>query len=157
MPRGGPRPGAGRKPKSSVERALDGGAGHRGKVLPHPSSAPQTFKVDEFDAPDDLTRDERLIWLELAPFAFANGTLTRATSLAFRVLCQNIVILRQYAGSVQDKGGANHRGMIQRVDAELLRFSLSPCGKPAPGALIPDQPAADPLKAKYFGSSGPRT
>jgi hypothetical protein len=36
-------------------------------------------------------------------------------------------------------GGANHRGMIQRVDAELARFCLSPFGKPmyaAPAATV---------------------
>lgn len=156
MPRGGARPGAGRKPKSAAERALDGNAGHRGRVLTHPSSAgvaPAETPVEEFDAPDDLTFDERKVWMELAPFAFQNRTLTKATSLAFRTLCRNVVILNQYASSVQEKGSANHRGMIQRVDVELLSFGLAPCGKPMMTAA-PAQADADPRKARYLGGSG---
>lgn len=151
---GGRRPGTGRKPKSAAEKGLTGQASHRGRVLPHPSSTPPAamapVEVEEFDAPDELTMEERHVWLELAPHAFKNGTLTRATSLSFRLLCRNVVLERRYAVSVLDAGTANHRGMIQRIDAELLRFNLSPCGK----RIAPDvtEPAADPLKAKYFGS-----
>lgn len=149
---GGRRPGSGAKPKAERLRALDGNAGHR-KVLPGPGPAQAAVPppvVEEFDAPNDLTVDEWLVWLELAPFAFRNRTLTAATSLGFRLLCQNIVLMRRYAMSVQDAGGANHRGLIQRVDAELLRFNLAPCGKPLVAA---DQaPAVDPMKDKYFGN-----
>jgi hypothetical protein len=123
--------------------------------LLHPSVAtvpPQRLvpKVDIEDAPDDLVVDERNVWLELAPHAIANGTLTDATSLAFRLLCRNVVLERRYAVSVLDAGGANHRGMIQRIDAELLRFNLAPCGKAI--ASLEGQPAVDPMKEKYFGS-----
>lgn len=162
---GGRRPNAGRKPKSADLRGLDGGAGHR-KVLTIPRAVPATYPtenlrdlaaplpvLDEADAPDELGFEERKVWLELAPFAMQNGTLTPATSLAFRVLCRNVVLERQYAASVTDRGSANHRGMIQRVDAELLRFNLAPCGKPVAGAE-PAKPAVDPMKAKYFGHTG---
>jgi hypothetical protein len=127
---GGKRPGAGRKPKSDVVRAIDGTRDRRpGRILPHPS-APESgpVPIEEFDAPDDLTFDERKVWLELAPFAFANRTLTRATSFSFRLLCRNIV-LEQALRAAAYRGGSDHRGLIQRVDAELLRFNLSPCGK----------------------------
>lgn len=149
---GGKRPGQGRKPKSVEERRLAGNAGHRGRVLDHPSSVAvqQLVEVEEFDAPNDLTIDERHVWTELAPHAFANLTLTRGTALGFRLLCRNVVLERRYALSVQDAGGASHRGMIQRVDAELLRFGLAPCGKPIVTAQKAD---VDPMKDKYFGSS----
>lgn len=152
---GGQRAGSGRKPKAAVARALDGNANHKGRLLPHPSAVtpPPAAKVfDEADAPNDLSTDERNVWLELAAHATANGTLTDATSLAFRMLCRNIVLERQYMGSVADRGSANHRGLIQRVDAELLRFNLAPCGKPvAPVGAV--EPAADPVKDKYFGGN----
>lgn len=152
---GGRRPGAGRKGKSEAERALDGNAGHRAKVVAHPSAAalPQAElpRLDESDAPDDLDFAERKVWLELAPHATANGTLTPATALGFKMLCRNIVIEQNYARSVNDKGTANHRGIIQRVDAELLRFNLAPCGKSMPKAV--EQPKVDPIEAKYFAGS----
>lgn len=154
---GGRRPGAGRKPKSAELRALDGNAGHRrpATVVAHPSAPaepppPSLPKLDEADAPDELTFEERQVWLELAPHAMKNGTLTTATALGFRMLCRNVALEKQYARSVNDRGTANHRGLIQRIDAELLRFNLAPCGKPlaSPEAA---KPAVDPMRAKYFG------
>lgn len=151
---GGRRPGAGRKPKSAEARALDGNARQRGKVLQHPNAAepppPALPKLDEADAPNDFNHEERCVWLELAPFAMKNGTLTPATALGFRMLCRNIVLERAYATSVMDRGGANHRGLIQRIDSELLRFNLAPCGKPVAGAE-PQKPAIDPIRARFFG------
>lgn len=126
---GGKRVGAGRKPKM--------------KVVPpskHPVTAPKvpstnsdaggSDPIEEFDAPDDLSADERKVWLKLAPHAFKRHTLTRATAMSFEMLCRNIVIERTLAKDVEQVGGANHRGIIQRIDAELLRFDLSPNGKP---------------------------
>lgn len=151
---GGARPGAGRKPKSAELRALDGNAGHRSKVVQHPNAKepppPALPKLDETQAPNDLTFDERAVWLELAPHAILNRTLTDATSLGFRMLCRNVVLERAYAQSVMDRGGANHRGLIQRIDAELLRFNLAPCGKPVASPDV-QKPAVDPMKARYFG------
>lgn len=148
---GGARIGAGRPRKSATARVLDGNAGHR-TVVRHPSStlpAPRPpVPVEAFDAPDELSVDERNVWLRLAPHAFANGTLTKATEYAFCLLCRNIVLERLYAGSVQDKGGASHRGVIQIIDRELLRFDLAPLGKPKEQPEAP--PVVDPLKDKYF-------
>lgn len=158
---GGSRVGAGRRRKSAVERALDGGAGHRpGRVLQHPRSAvdPDSGQsvatppaalpvVDESDAPNDLTVEEREVWLKLAPLALANGTLTTDTAFQFMRMCRNIALESRYAKSVQDAGGANHRGLIQRVDTELLGFGLAGTGRKPPAA----KPAVDPLEDKYFG------
>lgn len=151
---GGRRPGAGRKPRSEAEKALRGPS-HHAKVLPHPSAPPvepaaaKPPRFDESQAPNDLNPEERAVWLELAPHATANGTLTDATSLGFRLLCRNVVLERQFSASVMDRGCANHRGLIQRIDAELLRFNLAPCGKPV--AAPAEAPKVDPMKAKYFG------
>jgi hypothetical protein len=134
---GGRRPGSGRKPKPKQERLA---TGQIARVLSHPSVPPTTnptSKIEEFDAPDSLTRDERLVWLKLAPHAFANRTLTKGTAWSFEMLCRNIVLEREL-GAGGTRGMADHRGMIQRVDAELLRFNLSPCGK----ALYEAEPEA---------------
>lgn len=154
MPRGGRRPGSGRKPKDAALRALDGGrASHTAKVLPGPApNVPPVapwLVVDEEHAPDDLTMDERRVWLKLAPLALEKGTLTPATMLAFSLLCRNVVLERRYATSVSDAGSANHRGMIQRVDAELGDFGLRAFGKPSAAPL--STPAADPVKERFFG------
>lgn len=154
---GGRRPGSGRKRKSKAERALDGNAGHRGRVLPHPSapatkpSKPKPLpELDEAEAPNELSLEARQVYLKLAPHAIAAATLTPATSLGFCLLCENIVLERRFRSSVQEAGSASHRGLIQRIDAELLRFCLAPIGK----ALVEENPpAVDPMKSKYFGGA----
>ncbi len=148
---GGRRPGAGRKKKTAAERFVDGNAGHRGRVLTHPSAPepPAPAAIDEFDVPDDLTVDERNVWLSLAPHAFKNRTLTKATALAFKVLCRNIVLERRFGVSVMDAGSASHRGLIQRVDAELEAFGLRPvAGKPMADAMPAEE--SKPKKAAYW-------
>lgn len=166
---GGRRPGAGRPRKSAEERALTGNAGHRGRVLPHPSAAtaPTTppaepagvrfpiLVIDEEHAPNELTVEERLMWLRLGKVAAKNGTLTEDKALDFLRLCKHVVLEQRYANSVTDQGSANHRGLIQRVDIGLTRFGLAGSGKPTLSDA--SQPAAgDPMKEKYFGGSGHR-
>jgi len=92
------------------------------------------------DPPADLTSEERQFWDSLAPHARENRTLTPATAWSFRVLCRNLVLEHQLACS-EKKGGTDHRGILQRVDAELLRFNLSPCGKPIYEVEHPQAPA----------------
>lgn len=122
---GGRRPGSGRKRADTNLRSIQGGRARTPPVVP-PTTNPIS-PVEEFDAPDDLEHDERAVWLKLAPHAFKARTLTRATALSFEMLCRNYVLMRSVGKS--DPGGSPHRGLIQRVDAELLRFNLSPCGK----------------------------
>lgn len=143
---GGARPGAGRKPKAALEHVVTGDPGHRGRLLAHPSASTAVAPVEEFDAPNDLTMEERHVWLELAPHAFAARTLTPSTSLSFRLLCRNVVLERALAGSLKDQGGANHRGMIQRIDAELASFCLKPFGKAIYNAEPEQQAPANPLE-----------
>ncbi|HYM24444.1 MAG TPA: hypothetical protein VEU08_14610 [Vicinamibacterales bacterium] len=142
---GGSRIGSGRKRKNAEERRLDGNAGRRGRILPHPSASSTSTppaslpEVDEADAPNELTADERKVWMELAPHALAKKTLTPATSLAFCLLCKNIALERRFAVSVMDAGGANHRGIIQRIQVDLAAFNLRPFGKAAVEAEEPQR------------------
>ena len=145
MPRGGRRIGAGRKPKNSTAR-----------VLPHPSvpailTPPATNglpPVEEFDAPNDLTAEERAIWLKQAPHAFANRTLTRASALSFERYCKVVVLERNEAKS-SGVGGANHRGLLKQVNAFELQFMLTPAGKAMP--TTDTQPTAVDQDEAFFG------
>lgn len=137
---GGSRPGSGRKPKNAVLRGLDGGAGKRGPA----SAAVAVAPLEEFAAPDTLTMDQRHVWLRLAPHAFAARTLTKATMEAFLLLCRNVVIEQALSASAF-AGNADHRGMIQRVDAEMAAFSLRPVGKPIFEAEPEAEKPANPL------------
>lgn len=154
---GGRRPGAGRKPKPRTEAA---------RVLPHPSvpapgmpaasSLPgvpttlDTSPIEEFDAPNDLTADERAVWLKQAPHAFQARTLTRATALAFERYCKVVVLERNEAKS-SGVGGANHRGLLKQINTYEVQFCLVPMGKPlAPAASAPSAPAVNDDDA-FFG------
>jgi hypothetical protein len=123
---GGRRPGAGAKPKNAALRSIDGGASKAG-AFPGDSGA-VIAPIQMFEPAEDLPLEVRQVWMDLASFCFQNRTLTRATELSFVLLCRNIVLERQLAE--KEPGSPGHRGMIQRVDAELLRFNLAPCGKP---------------------------
>lgn len=155
MPRGGRRPGAGRKPKTVVEKQIEGTSrADRGRVLEHPASGqvPVVAPIDEFDVPDTLTLKERQVWLDLAPHAFANRTLTKATRLSFELLCRNVVLERKLSADVELVGGPNHRGLIQRVDSELSAFNLRPFGKP----IYEEAPKAEPVNPleKFLRKTG---
>ena len=143
MPRGGARPGAGRKPKPTHLRGLDGGAGHRQVVPPAAATAP----IDEFDAPDTLSVDERNVWVRQAPLAFKARTLTRSTALAFERYCQLVVRERNEAKS-SGCDGPNHARMIRTLNTLELQFQLTPCGKPIYEAEA--QPAQPKKTAGYW-------
>jgi hypothetical protein len=137
MPRGGRRIGAGRKPNPNKELE------RRGTVLLHPSVPSTNYPpavVEEFDAPDALTADERKVWLNQAPFAFKNGTLTRASALSFERYCR-IVVLEQNEAKSSGVGGANHRGLLKQINAYELQFLLTPAAKPMP---VLDKPGQEP-------------
>ena len=120
--------------------------------MEHPSAAavPAPVEVaEEFEPPKSLKGAERKVWLELAPHAFKAGTLLRATEFAFVVLCRNILLERAYSRSVTDRGTANHRGMIQRVEGGLDAFRLRPQGRPMPSSARVDKPESK--LARFLG------
>ena len=125
---GGRRAGSGAKPKSQRARAVSGVPAHKATVLAHPS-VPLSTPLVPVAVPTDLSEDERAVWCDLAPHASARRTLTAGTSFAFRLLCRNVLLERGMMADVEVCGTSNHRGMIQRVDTELLSFGLAPCGK----------------------------
>lgn len=100
--------------------------------------------------PSTLSADASDVWRTLAPLAVERQTLTAATAHSFEVLCRNIVLERRLADDPETVGGPNHRGILQRVDAELLRFDLSPNGKPhgQAAALEKPQSAIERLRAR---------
>jgi len=135
MPRGGRRPGAGRKPAPDHLQLIKN-TRTRSKAAP---SAPDAAVPDRFapvpptgdilTAPTYLTDPgEVAMWNELAPLAFAQRTLTPATVRSLTVLCR-VVLLEQKLANLSP-GGSEHRGTLQRMNALMLQFSLTPCGKP---------------------------
>jgi len=107
-------------------RGLDGGASHSARTV---GAENATKSIEIFDPPIDLLGHDLEVWKSLAPLAFAARTLTRSTALAFELMCRNIVIAKRLTLDVEKAGGSDHRGMVQRVDAEMLAFNLRPCGK----------------------------
>jgi hypothetical protein len=85
------------------------------------------WRIDELTA---LGLEALAVWHELAPHAFAAHTLTPATTMAFVMLCRAVVIEQALASSPTSAGGANHRGMAQRVSTWKKDFSIWPLGKP---------------------------
>jgi hypothetical protein len=116
--------------------------------------------------PVDLPLAQAAVWAELSPHALAARTLTPGTAMAFRDLCEAIVLKQMMLAEIladgltgqkvtlqmDEKGGGlqsvekkghtlltAHRGMMQRVEAGLLRFRLSPIGK----EILPTEPPTD--------------
>jgi len=129
MGRGGARLGAGRKPKSAVQNAVDGTKSYAQQPNYFQAGA-KLPEVEEFDAPNELTTDERNVWMKLAPGAFKARTLSQVTEYAFVLLCKNIVLEQGLRASVEKCGGPDHRGILQKVEGGLTAFSLRAMGKP---------------------------
>lgn len=118
------------------------GAKKKARVLAHPSVPPTTngdSPVEEFDAPDDLLKEERDVWLKQAPHAFANRTLTKQSALSFERYCKLVVSERSLARTAA--GSADHRGLVKLVNDLEKQFSLVPDAKGAP--LAPVVPVQD--------------
>lgn len=92
------------------------------------------------ECPTDLDEVAREVWTQLAPHALAARTLTAGMVTAFALLCRSIVLEKRLSLST-DIGQASHRGMIQRVEAGLVRFGLAPNGKP----ITPEVQSVDPF------------
>jgi hypothetical protein len=157
MGRGGARVGAGRPPKSAV-MALVHGSRDRGTRPVADAAAVEAAvaPVGTIELPAALPADQVEVWQALAPQALEQRTLTQATALAFRDLCEAIVVKRALLAIIQtdgytiskvtlqmdEKGGglqlvepkahpllSQFRGMMQRVEAGLARFRLTGDGK----------------------------
>lgn len=121
----GGHPLVGRKRQSRAMRALVGAESPKER-----QAARNTVQITEFEAPNELTTDERNVWLRLAPGAFKAQTLTKATEYAFIVLCRNVLLEQKLRADVEQCGGANHRGILQRMELGLVKFGIAPVGKP---------------------------
>jgi hypothetical protein len=127
---GGTRIGSGGKPKSARARWLRGRPGS-----PRPPAAPS---VDPPLLPAGLTDAERAIWLTLAPHAVVAGTLTPATQHDFLTLVQLTVEAAELLEARRAAGWGRagqalsraYRHVVQRQEAKLRGFALSPIGKP---------------------------
>jgi hypothetical protein len=124
-------------------------------VLQHPANqdvlagVPTTNElgpIEEFDAPDDLSAEERQVWLKQAPHAFKARTLVRSTALAFERYCKLVILERNEAKS-SGVGAANHRGLVKLVNDLERQFLLT-----AIGAVVTELAAAPPA-AVHAGAS----
>ena len=118
-------------------------------MLQHPSAPPPPSTnapplVEEFEAPDNLDHDSRAIWIQQAPLAFRNGTLTRATALSFERYCRVVVMERNESKS-SAVGGANHRGLLKQLNALEQQFLLAPSGRPMLVRTAAEQPQDQPV------------
>jgi hypothetical protein len=147
MPRGGRRPGAGRKPKPRP-------VGEPARVLAHPSVPPPSTNypppapIEEFDAPDALTAEERAVWMLQAPHAFQNRTLTKATALAFERYCR-VVVLERAESVGSSASGPNHRGLLKQINQFELQFLLSPNGRPMAAPQAASAAPAESALARF--------
>jgi phage terminase small subunit len=150
---GGARVGAGRRAKTQAEHVLAGTAAPVPSALPPAPPAP----IADVPPPADLPLDQLALWQQLAPFALEARTLTPATALAFRDLCEAIVVKRALLAEIQKDGWTrnpvsgkkahpllgHHRGMMQRVEAGMARFKLAPIGKELSDATPTEDPFSE--------------
>ena len=130
MPRGGFRPGAGRKSKKSKERELEGS---RGRTTARDAGANST-DAKAVSKPVDLEPIVSDVWDQLAPGAIAAGTLTEATAYAFLTgVCELIAERRRYRAQV-DLDGI----MIQPVQIDNETGDRFSVGTPVKHPLIPE-------------------
>ena len=132
---GGARLGAGRKRRDPEATWLSGNAGKRGGPKARPAAAPAD--TADVQPPPDMLPADAAVWMELAPHALAERTLTPATAVAFSWLCGLVMIERKLRAAPLAVAGPDHRGLMQRVESGLARFRLTADGKAvaAPEAL----------------------
>lgn len=156
MPRGGRRPGAGRKPKSATHHHLTGDAGKR-KLAVVPGGkggdVPSAPEVPPLVMPQDRLANEaeQAYWTLYQHQAQAAGTLTAQTLGGFLVLCQVSARADRLWEQVESEGFtldgpsgpkahpllSQYRGLVQRQESLLRAFNLSAWAKPVEGAQKP--------------------
>jgi hypothetical protein len=150
MPRGGQRPGAGRKPIGKRAIVLRIGSKSLKQVVPEPLSPVEVAGL--LDPPPDLDKEAEKVWRKWAPSAIEQSTLVPATLSGFRELCEQMTVKRALwlrmcdlgiATSEADRLLKRYEKMAQRVDSSLARFRLTPFGKAVDsGAKV--SPASNP-------------
>src|SRR5262245_21910677 len=127
---GGARLGSGRKPLDPQLAVL---VGHRPQHLSDDRAATAVADLPPpawIDPPLGVPARVRAVWLELAPGAIAERTLTSHTAAAFELLCRTVILERQCARRRTDRGKGHQRGPMQGVEAGLVRFRRAPLGRP---------------------------
>lgn len=146
MPRGGHRPGAGRKPKGQEGNVLTM-PDRKVRVQPPIPDLPESDRVALSEAPLGVSEAARALWHQWAPQALAERTLTPATAAGFAQLCQQWAYVTSLAKKIDHLGPDTKEAipymigylkLAQRLDASLARFKLTAFGKPA----VSDKPKA---------------
>lgn len=171
MPRGGARPGAGRKPKLTL---VPGGAPPRAKAKPA-ATGPSAEDRKLVSPPKHLPLAEKNVWRRLAPLAIENGTLKAQSVPGFEFLCELVILHKQLRKTIDKEGWQVEEpvfdkkgelsGHIRKRHAlwpqlqsaalrreQLLRsYGLLAMAKPVAGAKEPEKPANG-----WAGLGGPR-
>lgn len=152
MPRGGARPGAGRKPKSGRQHFLAGdptkrklGTSRARAIDDSGEAAPTAPKRGALVMPQALlpTEAEQAWWQLLEPEARVAGTLTTQTVAGFVLLCQvaaRVGLLWEQIerdGCLVDKSNGSgahplwtpYRGLVGRLESLLQRYGLAAMSK----------------------------
>lgn len=154
MGRGGPRVGAGRKPKSRTLHAVHGTTSEASN---QGHGAETTAAAGPVTPPKGLSKPELEAWRLLAPAAIAAGTLVATTAADFRELCRLHVHVEAAHAEFQKVGWNEYglklerayRGAVQRLEAKMRAFRLAPIGKEiAPAAEEKPQSALEKLHAQ---------
>lgn len=106
--------------------------------------------VEEFDAPETLTPDERAVWERQAPHAFKARTLVPATAVAFARYCR-VVVLEGNEAKSSGVGGPNHRGLLRQLNTYEQQFRLAPSGGPLLGETPAEEPKPNKDDEAFFG------
>lgn len=140
MPRGGARPGSGRKPgpRAGVVLGMDGSRQVRGAELP--PAVPLEVRAGLLEPPSDLAEAARVCWRAWAGLALGERTLTPATAAGFRHLCIQMAVVQALDDRIAVLGVATvdalpyltaRRGQAIQLAASLKDFKLTAFGKPA--------------------------
>lgn len=158
MPRGGRRPGAGRKPKTGGATVLRmDGTPHAGAPDLPPAVGPAE-RASLLTPPKDLSAAAKTCWRQWAPRALDELTLTPSTEAGFRELCIRMANVRAIDRRIARLGIASQdalpylrerRGQAAQLNTSLKDFKLSAFGKPATSEK-PKPTAANPF-TQVFG------
>lgn len=138
MPRGGRRPGAGRKPKqTAVVLGMDG---NRLPATPQlPPAVSEAERDGLLEPPTDLQDSAKACWRAWAAQALEERTLTPATEPGFRELCLRMANVKALDERILLLGVGTQdslpylrerRGQAAQLNVSLKDFKLSAFGKP---------------------------